>query len=85
MVILNIRSEEVEILPPSEGLEELKRTSVLLVPSESSALPVVKCENYSSLGRLLRVTAYVFKFIKLLKSRSREIPSKLTPQDIEEA
>ena len=78
--------EEVEILPPSEGLEELKRTSVFLVPSESSALPAVKCEDYSSLrGRLLRVTAYVFKFIKLLKSRSREIPSKLTPQDIEEA
>lgn len=41
-----------------------------------------KCENYSSLRRLLRVTAYVFKFIELLKSRSREV-SRLTHQEIE--
>ena len=30
---------------------------------------MLRCENFSSLTRLLRVTAFVFKFIQVLKSK----------------
>ncbi|CAB3986454.1 Hypothetical predicted protein [Paramuricea clavata] len=48
---------------------------------------VINCKDYSSLGHLLRVTAVVLKFIKLLKSRVKlEDPptnSEVTSTDIE--
>jgi len=64
---------------PQECLEEMKvgdkekwksETSSLLVAAETIGIAkVMTCEDYSSLQRLLRVTALVLKFVKILKSR----------------
>ena len=55
--------------------------------SKNSLSDVINCKDYSSLERLLRVTAIVLKFVKLLKSRAkREDPptiSEITSTDIE--
>ena len=50
---------------------------------------VIVCENYSTLTRLLRVTAYVIRFVKILKSRVGSISTlqspTLGPEEIAEA
>lgn len=42
--------------------EEMKKTNTMLAMNEETP---INCEVFSSLGRLLRVTGLVFKFIKL--------------------
>ena len=55
-----------------ECLQEMKTPKVLalftseLQPTE----PISECKDYSSLQRLLRVTALAFKFVHILKSRA---------------
>jgi len=52
---------------------------------------VIVCKNYSTLTRLLRVTAYVIRFLKMLKGRMRPNSSllyqslTLTPDEITDA
>ena len=51
---------------------------------------MIACEEYSSLSRLLRVTAYVLHFIRILKSRIRSVQlvpvsQTLEPEEVEEA
>ena len=46
---------------------------------------MMSCANYSSLPRLLRVTAYILKAIKRLRARETSdsnLPVVLTPQEI---
>ena len=57
---------------PEECLAELKKkrgdkviANLLSITKDA----LISCENYSSLKRLLRVTAYVFKFIQLVRPR----------------
>ena len=63
--------------------------SALTVNSKPALLSnVLQCEAVSSLERLLRVTALVLKFVKLLKAKCRgnkEEKPELTSEDIEEA
>ncbi|KAL5497136.1 hypothetical protein EMCRGX_G013555 [Ephydatia muelleri] len=65
-----------EELMPEECTLEMKKNlqhqsekivPVLLVGGEIGT--VIQCQRFSSLGRLLRVTAYVLKFIAVLKAR----------------
>lgn len=64
-----------------------KSTHGLLTTNPSSGLrQILKCEDYSSLPKLLRVTAYTLKFVRLLKRRvklAHEPPEQL--DDIEQA
>ena len=67
-------------LLPEQCLTEMKASdrraahsddlSALTVNNESNSLSsVIPCDSFSSLERLLRVTALVMKFIKLLKAK----------------
>ena len=61
---------------PDECMVELKVESWLtsqnlLTPESTPVYWIIRCENFNSLGRLLRVTAHVSKFIAILKSKSR--------------
>jgi hypothetical protein len=57
------------IEPPEGSLEELKNTRTLHSSIGTSSVAIFDCEKVSSLNRLLRVTAYIFKFIKMLRTR----------------
>ena len=63
---------------PEECLREIKMschpTYNLVVTSDSKGLStIVCCENFSRLQRLLRVTAYMLRFIDVLKGRIKKI------------
>ena len=60
---------------PDECWREIKTgTHILLTADRSRSLSnVMCCENYSSLSKLLGVTAYIIRFIKKLKSRVRRL------------
>ena len=60
---------------PDDWMSELKTKSLdtahnLLVDGSASREAVVRCEDFSSYQRLLRVTAYVMKFLRVLKNRN---------------
>ncbi|CAB4044190.1 Hypothetical predicted protein, partial [Paramuricea clavata] len=69
------------------ALDKETLSTMIVHGSKDSISNVINCKDYSSLGRLLRVTAVVLKFIKLLKSRvKQEDPptnSEVTSTDIE--
>ena len=75
---------------PEQCLLELKakdreKPSTALLSSNSTAA-VLRCETYSNLSRLLRVTAYVMRFVKALKTcksqKSATSSLNLTPDEI---
>ena len=51
--------------------------------------PILECKDYSSLQRLLRVTALAFKFVHILKSRVKsrcaDLNLETTPEDLQKA
>ena len=60
---------------PDDWMSALKIKSLdtahnLLMDGSASREAVVKCEDFSSYQRLLRVTAYVMKFLRVLKNRN---------------
>ena len=61
----------------------------LLLDNKFTREAVIKCEDFSTLDRLLRVTAHVIKFLKTLKARSRYLDTttekSLTGADLEKA
>ena len=87
-----------EELPPEECLSKMKAKdqkaelvgdlSALTVNSQSTLLDnVIDCKAFSCLECLLRVTALVFKFIRLLKAKHRGTEEKpeIASADMEEA
>ena len=79
---------------PEECLKEMKseRSHNLLVNDSSntnSIDKIIKCQDFSSLQRLLTITAYVLKFVKILKSRARKsqipVTTDIKLEDIDEA
>ena len=82
--------ENVEM--PDECLKEIKisphRTRNLLMMSNQHSLnDVIHCKEYSSLSRLLRITAYVIRFIDKLNPRVKrsgesDCKSQLTAHEI---
>ena len=87
----SVRSDIEEVAMPTECVTEMKVKDVvmhnLLVSNHSAYINlqrVIVCEDYSKLTRLLRVTAYVLRFLYLLKARTRPTvtPCLLTPEEI---
>ncbi|CAB4006340.1 PREDICTED: uncharacterized protein LOC106817579 [Paramuricea clavata] len=69
------------------ALDKETLSTMIVHGSKDSISNVINCKDYSSLSRLLRVTAVVLTFMKLLKSRvKQEDPptnSEVTSTDIE--
>ncbi|KAL5500691.1 hypothetical protein EMCRGX_G012286 [Ephydatia muelleri] len=84
-------TENVHIPIPVECLSEMKAADKAvhsLLTKSIGCTPMLNCEGFSNLQKLLRVTAYVLKFIELLKSHSDCVqkPSlKLNVDDISKA
>jgi len=87
----HVESEEAMTMP-RECLSEMKASdreelTVNLLTSNVSTT-VLPCENFSSLTKLLRVTAYILKFINVMKDRvhssgaSSQADCILTAEDI---
>ena len=86
---------------PRECLDEMKvgdkekwkaeTSSSLLVSADQGTVgiaTILKCEDYSDLQRLLRVTALILKFVKIMKAKLQKdvhTPEELTSQDVAEA
>ena len=74
---------------PIECVSEMKAvTHSLLTPKSSPSAnleQLISCKNYGTLPRLLRVTAYVIRFTRLLKERGGSTSSSLEPEEIAEA
>ena len=84
-------SLDIGSLPvPEPCLQELKASSkpshnLLTVVKNPSVGNLVSCGDYSSLRRLLRVTAYVVRAVSRFKAKgqsSSDSPVLLTPQEI---
>lgn len=57
-------SHKIETEPPAECLQEVKSSTLTnLTAIEASTAAIIHCNKYSSLQRLLRLTAYVKRFV----------------------
>ena len=75
---------------PRECASEMKaskeKTHNLLVTAQDPTIgSVIKCENFSALTRLLRVTAYVLRAAKFFKRAVNQPKGPLTPEELLEA
>ena len=78
-------SHKNETEPPAECLQEIKSSTLTnLTAIEASAAAIIDCNKYSSLQRLLRVTAYVKRFVHNI-SRKERITGPLSTNEIQEA
>ena len=73
------RDEELEV--PEDCLKEIKTThcpthSLLTAEGSNSLSNIIRFENHSNLLRLLRVTAYVCRFIEKVRAKIREVNAK---------
>ena len=74
---------------PEPCVEEMKTSDQrnihsLLVPTQNRDMSrIIDCKRYSTAKGLYRVTAYVLKFLSLLKKKTQS--HELTPQDLTEA
>ena len=62
--------------------------SNLLIQGSHQGGAIIDCERFSTLRRLLKVTAYVMKFVSLLKSKVRKsdpVTRTITAADVENA
>ena len=76
--------EEDELQMPVESLEEMKSKDRKIVHSMMTAHEtsidlgqVISCTDFSSLNRLLRITAYVMKFVNILKHKVKKLKTPL--------
>ena len=74
---------------PEECRAEMKKIELahgLLAATEPPGIgQLMRCENFSSLRRLLAVTAYVLKFCRTLRSKVRHDSVSSTPDDFAKA
>ena len=78
-------SHKTETEPPAECLQEIKSSTLTnLTALEASAAAIIDCKRYSSLQGLLRVTAYVKRFVHNI-SRKERITGPLSTNEIQEA
>ena len=86
--------DEKEITPPKECLVEVRstksRTVNLIVNTTPQTLSnIINIENFGTLDRLVRVTAYVLRFVKILKAKTRksdlDVEPSLTVNEIRES
>lgn len=66
--------EEEKVVPQDECFVEMKATklpkssTLTLTNSSQTISQIIKCERFGTLQRLLRVTAYVLRFVKAMKA-----------------
>ena len=91
---INVDCDQQQLAMPTECTAELKAKDKKMVhsllncqsPTPSNLESIICGEKYSTLSRLLRVTAYVLRFISLLKKpNGRQMLSALEPEEIAEA
>ena len=63
----SIPDEAKSEMKPAKSETSTVVTSVCTVTKKSECL--IPCERYSSLNKLIHITAYVLKFVRILKSR----------------
>jgi len=87
LVGFTMESNHVEVSTiPEACLKELKitqpnRTHTLLTPGESTDLScIINCEDFSKLSRLLRVTAYVIRIVRVLKCKIKRTKMVVSPE-----
>ena len=66
---------------PEECLKEIKTThcpthSLLTAEGSNNLSNIIHCENYSNLLRLLKVTAYVCRFVEKVRAKIRGVNAK---------
>lgn len=82
--------EDDPLSVPEQALEEEKKTigkslkqayAMLTTDSPDCSIgQIMACEDFSSLQRLLRVTAHVLRFIDILKYRTKKKDNAPTPE-----
>ena len=78
-------SHKNETEPPAECLQEIKSSTLTnLTAIEASTAAIIDCNRYSSLQRLLRVTAYVKQFVHDISQKER-ITGPLSTNEMQEA
>ena len=82
--------EADETTMPAECASEMKtskeKTQNLLITTQAPTIAsVIKCKEFSTLSRLLRVTAYVLRAVKLFKRMNTCPKGPLAPQELVEA
>ena len=78
-------SHKTEPEPPAECLHEIKSSTLTnLTAIEASAAAIIDCKKYSSLQQLLRITAYVKRFVHNISQKER-ITGPLSTNKIQEA
>ena len=83
-------NQELEVSMPRECVSEMKaskeKTHNLLITTQAPTVgSVIKCEDFSMLTRLLRVTAYVLRAVKLFKRLIPHSKGPLCPEKLVEA
>ncbi|KAH7947276.1 hypothetical protein HPB52_009136 [Rhipicephalus sanguineus] len=77
---------KLDELPNDRDIEPLYKTATTICPSlVSSRTSIVRAEDFSSLNRLLRVTAFVQRFVHNTSRRSPPRSGTLTTLELEEA
>ena len=81
-----------ELLMPTECAAELRARDKVVhgllncqLPTPADLELIISSKRYSTLARLLRVTAYVLRFVNQLKKTTNERELMLTPEEIAEA
>ena len=73
----------------SEEMKTRVSHNLLVNSNPTSIGNMLQCQNFSSLERMLTVTAYVLKFVELLRSKlkklSSAVPTNITLRDIDKA
>ena len=87
------RDEELEM--PEDCLKEIKTAhyptyNLLTAEGSNNLSTIIQCKSYSNLLRLLRVTAYVFRFIDKVRStikgvNTKELNTELTAAELNRA
>ena len=85
--ILSYQTNRKEI--PEEAKREIRKTTSVLVnkvdTNPEDINNIIPCENYSRLGRLLRVTALVLKFIKRVRKQDTDTSPEITVEDLDQS
>ncbi|CAB4015915.1 Hypothetical predicted protein [Paramuricea clavata] len=65
-------------------LQEVQSVSTTLVQDEKSTIgELIDCQNYSDFEKLIRVTYYVVRFVKIVRKMKEHRPSTLELDEIE--
>ena len=58
---------------------------MLVVDDITNIASFIDCKDFSSKERLIRVTAYVLRFMKVLKQKSTYLSRCITPEELHQA